>query len=233
MKTHSPLIQALFSEETLLLQEVMRTVHLEDGQVLFQRGDPGDALYVIESGTVRIFTVDDNGREITLNNLDAGEAFGELALLDGRPRSASISAIGPVTLHRLSRQDFLERVHRSPALTQSVIQLLSDRARHLTDYIEKLGLWARMVAQQDYTQVINSIEETLSSPDHTLSAVAESVKTMVQAIREREERLRQEAIRLRIQIDHASKERQVSQITETEYFQNLVQQASQLRGQAS
>ncbi|MFN2247811.1 MAG: cyclic nucleotide-binding domain-containing protein, partial [Candidatus Promineifilaceae bacterium] len=71
-------IRSLLSEENTSLQDAMEAVHLEDGQVLFQRGEPGDAFYLIESGKVRIFTLDEAGKELTLNTLEAGEAFGEL-----------------------------------------------------------------------------------------------------------------------------------------------------------
>jgi len=229
MSEQTALIQALLSEETAPLQEAMETVHLADGEVLFHRGDPGDAFYIIESGHIRIFTLDEEGRELTLNTLGPGEAFGELSLVDDRPRSASAAAVGPTVLRRLRREDFLERVHTSPALTGIVIRLLSQRARHMTDYIERLGHWARLVAEGNYDQAMENIRGVENTPDRALAAVADAVEGMVRAVREREERLRKEVAKLRIQIDEAKRKRQVEEITETDYFQKLAQQARALR----
>ena len=211
----------------------MEAVHLEDGEVLFHRGEPGDAFYLIESGRVRIFTLDEAGKELTLNTMEAGEAFGELALVDDQPRSASVAAVGPAMLRRLRRDDFLERVYASPALSRIVIQLLSQRTRHMTDYIEWLGHWARLVAEGHYNDAMKSIRDSASdASDRALAAVADAVESMVKAVREREERLRKEVAQLRIEIDHAKRERQVEEITETDYFKTLKQQARRLRGRS-
>jgi CRP-like cAMP-binding protein len=229
MTDQRTLTEILFSEEASSLQGAMKTLRLADGEVLFNRGDPGDAFYVIDSGQVRIFTLDEGGQEITLNTLGAGEGFGELSLLDDRPRSASAAAVGPTTLRRLHRGDFLERVHTSPALTDTAIRLLSERARHMTDYIERLGLWARLVAEGNYNQAMESIRDTGDTSDRALAAVADAVERMVRAVKEREEQLRQEVAQLRIEIDEAKRKRQVEEITETDYFQQLSRQARNLR----
>ncbi len=229
MSSTPGLTQTLLSEEAAELRNEMQLVQLSDGQILFRKDEPGDAFYIIESGNVRIFTLDEEGKEITLNTLHAGEAFGELALMDDRPRSASASAIGPTILRRLSRDDFLQRVNTSPTLSEVVIRLLSERARHMTDYIERLGQWSRLVANGKYDQAMKNIEETGEMPDRALLAVANAVQEMVRAVKEREEKLRQEVQELRIQIDDSKRQQQVEEITTTDYFQNLAQQARKLR----
>jgi CRP-like cAMP-binding protein len=229
MTSQRTLTEILFSEEASSLQGAMKILQLADGEVLFNRGDAGDAFYVIDSGQVRIFTFDEGGQEITLNTLGAGEGFGELALLDDRPRSASVAAVGPTTLRRLHRDDFLARVHTSPTLTDTAIRLLSERARHMTDYIERLGHWARLVAEGNYNQAMDSIRDVEDTSDRALAAVADAVERMVKAVKEREEQLRQEVAQLRIEIDEAKRKRQVEEITETDYFQQLSQQARNLR----
>jgi CRP-like cAMP-binding protein len=229
MTNSDAFIKALLADRADSIRDVMETVHLSDGQALFRRGEPGDAFYIIDSGQVRIFTLDEDSSELTLNTLGPGEAFGELALVDGRPRSASAAALGPTTLRCLRREDFLARVHTSPALTDTVIRLLSQRTRHMTDYIERLGQWARLIAEGQYDQAMESIRAEESSDDRALAAVADAVRFMVQAVQEREERLREEVAQLRIQIDEAKREEQVTEITETDYFQELTQQAEGLR----
>jgi len=206
----------------------MKIVQLSDGEALFQRDDPGDAFYIIDEGQVRIFTLDEEGRELTLNTLEAGEAFGELALVDDWPRSASASAVGPATLRRLNRDDFLERVHTSRQLSDILTRLLSQRARHMTDYIERLGHWARLIAEGKYDQAMKGIREA-DRADRAFAAVADAVETMVKAVREREERLKKEVVQLRIQIDEEKRKKQVDEITETDYFQQLTQRAKNLR----
>ena len=224
-------VDALLADEGDSLRGAMQTVHLSDGQILFRRGEPGDAFCIIDSGQIRIFTLDEEGSELTLNTLGPGEAFGELALVDDRPRSASAAALGSTTLRCLRREDFLARLHTSPLLTDIVVRLLSQRTRHMTDYIERLGHWARLVAEGDYKQAMKSIEAQLEAEagDRALIAVADAVKLMVKKVQQREEELRQQMAKLEIEIDERKRRRQVEEITETDYFQSLKQQASSLR----
>ncbi len=225
------LSHAILSGEAESLRNTMDRVELADGEVLFRRGDPGDAFYLIESGKIRIFTIDEGGQEITLNTLREGEAIGELALMDDRPRSASACALGRTVLNRLSREDFLAGVQASPELSRRIVRLLSQRTRHMTDYIERLGHWARLVAEGNYDQAMENIQHEGSSTDRALIAVADAVKSMVQAVQQREEELRQEVTQLRIQIDETKRKKQVAEITETDYFQKLAHQAQSLRKQ--
>jgi len=227
------LAQLLLSDDAAHIRQQMERLELPDKATVFQHGDPGDAFYIIESGQVRIFTVDAEGRELTLNVLKAGEAFGELALMDDHPRSASASAVGATVLRRLQRDEFLDAVKDSPALSKVVIGLLSQRARHMTHYIERLGYWARLVAQGQYVQAMRNIEDTGPVPDRALTAVASAVQQMVHAVQEREETLRRELSQLRIQIDEEKRKQHVAEITETDYFQGLAQKARQLRKKPS
>lgn len=222
--------QILLSDQEMIAH-VMETVSLSDGQVLFHRGDPGDAFYLIEAGQIRIYTLDKEGREMTLNTLSAGETLGEMALLDAQPRSASAMAVGDSTLLRLSRADFLHQVQTSPRLSECVVQILSGRARHMTDYIERLGLWACMVIDGKYNEVIQSIEQSDTKGDRALAAVAGSLRQMVKAVQEREEKLRQEVVQLRIEIDQEKRQRQVEEITGSEGFLSMVERAKQRRRQ--
>lgn len=82
----------------------------EKGKLIFAQGDKGDALYGITSGRVRIFTADDKGHEVILNVLRPGEAFGEIALLDGLPRTASALAVERSKLVVFPRSQFLSRL---------------------------------------------------------------------------------------------------------------------------
>lgn len=109
------------------------------GMVLFHKGSPGQRLYLIESGQVRIFVLSDSGQEITLNVHGSGECFGELALLDGGSRSASAVAVEKLVTYTLDREDFLDLLETYPKLARHTLALVSGRVRHLTALFETLA----------------------------------------------------------------------------------------------
>jgi hypothetical protein len=102
----------------------------------------------------------------------------------------------------------------------------------MTGYIELLGRWARLVAEGRYDQAMSSIRDRTEAPDRALAAVADAVEGMIRAVREREERLQKEVAQLRIQIDETKRQEQVEEITETDYFKSLAEQARDLRRQS-
>src|SRR6185503_4467753 len=75
--------------------------------VVFMRGDPGDALYGVVTGRVRISASGAGGKEVFLNIMEPGDAFGEIALLDGQPRTAAATTLAPTELMIIRREDFL------------------------------------------------------------------------------------------------------------------------------
>jgi CRP-like cAMP-binding protein len=109
------------------------------GMVLFHKGSPGQRLYLIQSGQVRIFVLSSDGHEITLNLHGPGECFGELAMLDGGPRSASAIAQERAVVYTLERRHFLALVEAHPALARHALELVTQRLRHLTGHVESLS----------------------------------------------------------------------------------------------
>jgi CRP-like cAMP-binding protein/rhodanese-related sulfurtransferase len=93
--------------------------------VLFKRGDPGDSFWVIQSGKVRVFRRDDQGTEITFSELGPGKSFGEMALLTGEPRSASVETLEETRLMILSKDQFDRVLKSHPDLSLSFIKQLS------------------------------------------------------------------------------------------------------------
>ncbi|MFZ9738062.1 MAG: cyclic nucleotide-binding domain-containing protein [Prochlorotrichaceae cyanobacterium] len=219
----------LLLEDTKLREEVMETVTLAPGEILFRRGDPGDTLYLLETGEMRVFTQDPQGQEITINQVGPGTCLGELALIDARPRSASTVALVPSQLQRISREAFLKAVEQSQPLNLCLLQLLSERVRYMTEYVERLGFWARLIANEDYAAISASLSEIDLNGDSLLTAVADSIRIMVKAIREREDNLKERLQQLRIEIDQDSLEREVGEITDTDYFQDLLEQSRRRR----
>jgi CRP-like cAMP-binding protein len=96
---------------------------------IVEEGLPGDYMYVIREGRVKVSKASEDGREKIMNFFEGGDFFGEMALLDRQPRSASVKTLGPVRLLALSRRDFLDMLRRSSDLALCVIQELSRRLR--------------------------------------------------------------------------------------------------------
>jgi CRP-like cAMP-binding protein len=99
------------------------------GQVLCSEGDPGDSLLVLEEGRVKIARFAAGGQEVVLAGAEAPAAFGELALLDGAPRSATITAQTPVVVRVLGRQTILELIEREPSVAMALLRTMAGMVR--------------------------------------------------------------------------------------------------------
>src|SRR5712672_412974 len=111
-------------------------VRFEPHRDVFNKGEPGDCLYGILSGRVRIYSTSPEGSEIMLNVLETGELFGEIAILDGRTRTASAAAMERADLLRIHRDHFLPYVKANPDLILGMLSLLCDRLRWTSSTIE-------------------------------------------------------------------------------------------------
>ncbi|MBI4511591.1 MAG: cyclic nucleotide-binding domain-containing protein [Deltaproteobacteria bacterium] len=120
----SKLFAPLPAEELLPVAELLSEVQLEPGDVLFSQGDSGDSLYVILEGRVRV-----SRGEKDVAELGPSECFGELAVLDWEPRSASVVAVTRSELLRLDRDDLLDLLGDSPDLVHSLARVLAARLR--------------------------------------------------------------------------------------------------------
>jgi CRP/FNR family cyclic AMP-dependent transcriptional regulator len=114
--------------------------HLDAGETLFLKGDEGDALYAVRRGRIRIATGTEAGRRLTLNLLGAGDVFGEVALLDGRSRTADAIAAEPSELFMVYRRDFVDLLERQPQVAMRIIELLCERIRWMSDRMEETAL---------------------------------------------------------------------------------------------
>jgi CRP-like cAMP-binding protein len=117
----------------------LRSRRFRRGEVIFHEGDPGDALFIVASGTVKILLPsEDGGEPAILTAIEPGGFFGELALLDGAPRSASAVAIGPTETLVLRRDTFERLVDEQPALRRVLLSALAQEIRRLTAQVEDL-----------------------------------------------------------------------------------------------
>ncbi len=110
------------------------------GSVILFEDDPGDSLFVVREGRVKVVLVADDGREVILGILGVGEHFGELALIDDQPRSAHVVAMEDSTLLVLRRDDFRRRVEQSPQVAWALLVEMSRRLRRADDKIGSLVL---------------------------------------------------------------------------------------------
>lgn len=134
-----PFFASLSDSELNALAESLKRCTFAKGMVIFHKDSPGHTMYIIESGTVRIFLLSEAGQEISVNIYGPGDTFGELALLDGLPRSAGAVAMEKVVALALDRDDFLRHLRASPQMAQSIIEVLSARLRYTTNYAEHLA----------------------------------------------------------------------------------------------
>jgi CRP/FNR family transcriptional regulator, cyclic AMP receptor protein len=122
---------------------LVRSAHLRTvagGEAIFLMGDPGDSMMAVLTGTVRISAPSPDGKEIILGLMQPGEFFGELALLDGKERSADAKAMTDCTLAILNRRDVLQFLDRNPAGWPSMIEVLCERLRRTTVQITEVAL---------------------------------------------------------------------------------------------
>lgn len=120
------------------LEQVMRRRSFRASETIFHRDDPGTVLYVIREGRVRIRLTSAEGQEVALAVFGPGESFGEMAILDGQPRSADAIAIDKVETFTLQRQDFTGVVRNHPEIGIEMLKSLSKRLRSANQMIEDL-----------------------------------------------------------------------------------------------
>jgi CRP-like cAMP-binding protein len=128
-----PLFEGLGPEALAELACLVEQREFARGEVIFHRGDPGNALYVLHSGRVRIELPTEDGPPVILRVLDPGEFFGELALCDGKPRSASVVAMEPGATLALYREDFQEFLRIAPHAAIHMLAVLSERLRETSE----------------------------------------------------------------------------------------------------
>ena len=108
--------------------------------ILITEGDLTDSLYVIIEGEVKVFANDNHGKEVILNILGPGEYFGEIALVDDQPRSASVMTIAPTKVMIISKHNFKRCLEENPEISFNLIRALTKQVRALTDSVKNLAL---------------------------------------------------------------------------------------------
>jgi CRP-like cAMP-binding protein len=108
------------------------------GTAIYGKGDPGDSLFAVITGTVQISVPSVDGKDTVFAQLAVGEIVGEVALLDGRPRSADVAAVTDCELMVINRRDFVPLIHDHPELAFRLIDILCEKLRRTNDQVERV-----------------------------------------------------------------------------------------------
>jgi len=135
----SPLLQGLPQESLEQIATGARRRTYRRGEILVHEGDPGDTLVILESGTVKVLVYSENGDETVLSLVGPGESFGELALIDGEARSATIQAMEPVEALSIHRDAFMQVVRSHPPTCERLLCALAAKIRYLTTSVSDLA----------------------------------------------------------------------------------------------
>jgi CRP/FNR family transcriptional regulator, cyclic AMP receptor protein len=163
-----PLFSGLSRSELESLADLTRERTHPRGSVILFENDPGDCLFVVRAGRVKVELIGEDGREVILGVLGVGQHFGELSIIDERPRSAHVIAMEDANLIVLRREDFRKKVESSPSIAWSLLLELSRRLRRADDKIGGLvlldvpGRIARLLLDMAEESGTDQIEKSLT-----------------------------------------------------------------------
>lgn len=235
-----PMFAALEEESLAELAGWLEHAHFDKEQVLFRQGDPGDVLYIIESGQVKIVSHETQAAELVFNQFGPGDFFGEMALIDHGPRSAAAITVTAADLLLLKHEHFLRILAEHPLLSAEIIRGISAKLRFASSYIQKVIAWSQRIAGGEYNPAMVDIAQERTALDSKSEAQEAQIDDLLAAffgmaedVRRREDTLKNQVLSLRIEIDVAKKRRQVAEITETEHFLELQTKARLMRSKVS
>ncbi len=177
---------------------------LKRGATLFSKGDPGNSLYAVISGTVKMSISSPDGRNAILNIIGPGEIFGEIALLDGRERSADAIANSNCELFVIDRREFIPFVKGQPTLAMKFIELLCERLRWTSDQVEQIIL--QNLPGRLASALLRLSEKQKSAPQgRTIAITQQEISEMVGMTRESiNKQLRAWAAREWVRLEHGA-----------------------------
>jgi CRP-like cAMP-binding protein len=211
--------------------DLLELVEYPAGEAIIVKDETGDCMYFIVSGKVQIH---DGAR--LLNYLTTPDVFGETALLDAQPRSASVTAVDDTALLRLSQAEFYELMANRPEFSRGVIRVLSrhmrERVHEMTQDFAYMQRMERVIEAATALEAgkydAQSLEEVAQGGD-ALGHLARVFQKMASEVVARETRLKQEVVELRIEIDEVRKTRDLTEITKSTFFKELQDKAKLMR----
>jgi signal transduction histidine kinase len=170
------LFRSLNPEELRALRFITQERQLAPGQEIFREADPGNGVYFVKDGFVEISSLVGNGSRHIFSKLGAGEIFGEMAVIEHRPRSATATAVSDAAVYFIPRGEMLSLIERSPVLAFSLLQQISHRLRefnqlHLREIVQAeslavIGNFARSIVHdlKNPLSIIGLSAETFDMP---------------------------------------------------------------------
>lgn len=233
-----PIFDSMSEDTIAYLGSKLSIQRLGEDEALFHKGDPGDALYIVDGGWLKITTQDAAGEELMLNKCGPGEVIGEMSIIDQEPRSASVIATSPARLLKLTREDFMDVISAQPAIAVEMMRNISGRLRFATTYIEEAIEWSKRIGEGDYSFAMDQLKSSQSMiprGDKSSSAKASELLSaffqLVQGVQQREEKLKEQVRILTIQIDEVKRQQEVQKLTGTDSFAELKARAAQMRAE--
>src|SRR3990172_6705071 len=135
-----PLFADLGEPEINRIAEVARERSYPKNSVILFEDDPGDALYVVVQGSVKVVLIGEDGREVILSVLGQGDFFGDMALIDDEPRSAHVIAMEDALMLVLRREDFFQRLREAPSIALGLLRTLTRRLREADEKSGGVGV---------------------------------------------------------------------------------------------
>jgi CRP-like cAMP-binding protein len=225
------LFASIAPTDLLHIAEQIEELDVDAGMAIMHKGELGDCLYILVSGLAHA-----HDGALVFNSLNPGDLFGEMAVFDTEERSASVTALEPSVLLRLRQEPLMALLQRYPAIAVAVIRSLSQRMRkrvrdRIRDYayidqVSQLIGAAQAVEQGTYRA---DLITRVGQREDELGQLARVFGRMAEQVQEREQQLRQQVAALRIEIDRERKQKQVDEVTSTDYFQQLRARAASLR----
>lgn len=225
-----------FSEEALgAIAEKAVLRHFAVNEALMRKGDPADSFFVIVDGHVKIVTTGARGEEIIINKINPGETIGELALVDEQPRSAGVVALDNVEAVELTKEALFSLLDQRLDVSLGILRAFSSRLRFSTTYIEKVIDWSQKTAEGDYSflDATQPIGNSARNDDDKAAQLLSTFYSMVHSVKAREDGLKQQVEKLTFQIDQERRKREFEEITSTDFYAKLKEQAQTIRKKRS
>ncbi|MCZ2128164.1 MAG: PrsW family intramembrane metalloprotease [Anaerolineales bacterium] len=197
-------------------------------EALMRKGEDADSFFVVLNGRVKITTADSHGQELIINQVGSGEAIGELSIIDERPRSASVIALEDIEAAELTKESFFALLTQRLDVARGVLKGFSSRLRFSTTYIEKLMDWSQKISAGDFS-FLEKAESANENDDEKAARMLSAFYKMGQDVQAREEELKRQVQELTFQIDQERRKREFEEITGTEFYAKLKEQARELR----
>lgn len=176
-----PLFSDLSEGDLVRFAEVTREREYPRNSVILFEDDPGDSLYIVSSGQVKVVLIGEDGREVILSVLSDGDFFGEMSLIDDEPRSAHVIAMKDSLLLVLRRDDFQQQINQHPSIAVKLLKVLVQRLRRADD---KIGGLVLLDVNGRVAKLLLDLAEESGGPKITRKLTHHTIAQMIGSSRE-------------------------------------------------